>query len=284
MLDLNEAHGTSDISSTRILTYGKGIRQILVIDKRPDVHADAHSCTSFDETWLPKGPIDTEPPRATGGLWRAIRRQLGFWWHRERPASRARVLLLALHTFSDIDPRADLFHVERIRLGPNVQIGARAMLNFKSGRTPLPPHRSWNLSIGEGSKIMPDAKLIPQQGFIQIGAHCSVQYGALLYGVGGLTIGDHTRIAAGTIITPMNHTFSDRSRPIWQQPETAKGIVIGRDCWIGAGVRIVDGVTLGDGCVVGAGSVVTKSFEPYSVLAGVPARVIGSRVSRELSA
>jgi len=207
-----------------------------------------------------------------------VTRHLGYWLTRERPLSRLGLAWLALRTASDIAPRADIYHPERIDIGIDVQIGARAMLNFRSGRRPLPNDRWWNLRIGAHSKIMPEAKLIPQQGWIDIGAHCSIQYGCLLYGVGGLTIGDHTRIAAGTIIAPMNHTYTDTTRPIWQQPETADGITIGRDCWIGAGVRITDGVTIGDGCVVGAGAVVTHSLPAWSVAVGVPARVVRSRM------
>lgn len=56
--------------------------------------------------------------------------------------------------------------------------------------------------------------------------------------------------------------------------EFAKEIVIGPDCWIGGSAIILGGVTIGEGCTVGAGSVVTKDVEPYTVVAGNPARVI----------
>lgn len=207
-------------------------------------------------------------------------RQIAYWFARERPCGRVRLFMLALMNGADIDPRADVYHPQRIVLEEGVRIGPRAIINYRSGRTELPPDRPWNLRIGENTKIMPDAKLIPQQGFIDIGANCTVQYGCVLYGVGGLTIGDHTRIAAGTIIAPMNHTFTDLTRPIWQQPETAEGITIGKDCWIGAGVRITDGVSIGNGCVVGAGSVVTRDIPHYSIAVGVPARVVESRIQR----
>jgi acetyltransferase-like isoleucine patch superfamily enzyme len=190
----------------------------------------------------------------------------------DRPASRLRKLLLALKYDCRVSRRADVYHVNRIRLARNVQINERVILNFRSGGGVEP-----NLVIGEGSKIMPDAKLIPQQGSIRIGRNCTIQYGCLLYGVGGLEIGDDTRIAAYTVITPMNHVYSDPNTPIYAQGETAVGVRIGRDVWIGSNVKILDGVEIGDGCVIGAGSVVTRSIPPYTVAVGVPARPLSRR-------
>ena len=56
-----------------------------------------------------------------------------------------------------------------------------------------------------------------------------------------------------------------------------RSVVIGNDVWIGTGVTILDGVTVGDGAIVGAGSVVTRDVAPYSIVAGVPGRLIGLR-------
>lgn len=52
------------------------------------------------------------------------------------------------------------------------------------------------------------------------------------------------------------------------------GVKIGNDCWIGAGVIILNGITIGDGAVVGAGAVVTKDVEPYTIVVGNPAHKI----------
>ena len=54
-------------------------------------------------------------------------------------------------------------------------------------------------------------------------------------------------------------------------------ITIGNDVWTGENVTILSGVSIGDGCVIGAGAVVSKSVEPYQIVAGNPARVVKSR-------
>lgn len=58
--------------------------------------------------------------------------------------------------------------------------------------------------------------------------------------------------------------------------------VIGNDVWIGANATILRGVTVGDGAIIGAGSVVTKDVEPYSIVAGVPAKKLRSRFDSQI--
>lgn len=84
-------------------------------------------------------------------------------------------------------------------------------------------------------------------------------------------------IAAHTVIIPADHEYGDLETPIMYQEEIRKGIKIEDDVWIGCGVRILDGVVIGKGSVVGAGSVVTRSVPPFSVVVGVPAKVIKCR-------
>ena len=65
-------------------------------------------------------------------------------------------------------------------------------------------------------------------------------------------------------------------------PDTARTITVGKDVWIGGNVTILPGVTIGEGAVVGASSVVTKDVEPYTVVAGNPAKMINKRVISSL--
>ena len=133
------------------------------------------------------------------------------------------------------------------------------------------------ISIGKQTTIFPHAKILPHTGSVSIGDHSTVNPFTILYGQGGLTIGDAVRIAAHTTIIPSNHRFSDPDELIHTQGLTKEGIVIEDDVWIGTGCRILDGVTIGEGSVIGAGAVVTESIPPYSVAVGVPAEVRGKR-------
>lgn len=114
-------------------------------------------------------------------------------------------------------------------------------------------------------------------GSITIGDSCFVNSFSALYGHGNLIIGNNCLIGPQVTVIPVNYGFKDRDIPFREQTPTKKGITIGDDVWIGAGVTIVDGCAIGNGCVIGAGAVVTKSIEPYSIVAGVPAKKISAR-------
>ena len=60
-------------------------------------------------------------------------------------------------------------------------------------------------------------------------------------------------------------------------PQNDQSVIIEDDVWIGANVTILKGVTIGRGSVVAAGAVVTKTFPPYSIIGGVPAKIIKMR-------
>ncbi|WP_350546452.1 DapH/DapD/GlmU-related protein [Pseudoalteromonas sp. 5-MNA-CIBAN-0065] len=64
-------------------------------------------------------------------------------------------------------------------------------------------------------------------------------------------------------------------------PENDLPVLISNDVWVGCNATILKGVTIGEGTVIAAGSVVTANVLPYSIVGGVPAKVIGSRFSED---
>lgn len=88
-----------------------------------------------------------------------------------------------------------------------------------------------------------------------------------------------------TIITGDHHymigKFVDEISEIDKLPENDKDVIIEEDVWCGANVCILKGVTIGRGTIVAAGSVVTRSCPPYSIIGGVPAKVIRMKFTEE---
>jgi acetyltransferase-like isoleucine patch superfamily enzyme len=112
---------------------------------------------------------------------------------------------------------------------------------------------------------------------LTIGNHSAVGAYSFLGAQGGIHIGSHVIMGPRVNIHAENHVYEDWQRPIHLQGESRLGVVVGDDCWIGAGTIIVDGVNIEKGCVVAAGSVVTQDVPAYSVVGGVPARILKSR-------
>jgi len=75
--------------------------------------------------------------------------------------------------------------------------------------------------------------------------------------------------------------FMDEIKDDDKLPENDQDVIIEEDVWCGSNVSIMKGVTIGRGSIVGAGSVVTKSCPPYSIIGGIPARVIKQKFTDE---
>ncbi|RZJ66074.1 MAG: acyltransferase [Flavobacterium sp.] len=133
------------------------------------------------------------------------------------------------------------------------------------------------IEVGKKTELLHGSLLMAYGGKITIGENCSINPYTVLYGHGGLTIGNNVLIASHCVIIPSNHNFDDISIPINHQGETKKGISISDDVWIGAGCRILDGVTIGKGAIIAAGAVVNKDVPEYAIMGGVPAKLIRMR-------
>jgi len=129
-----------------------------------------------------------------------------------------------------------------------------------------------------GAKLaVRDNVLIKYPDQIRLGDYVTINPGCIVTGAGGLTIGSHVMLGAGTKIVTSTHGISRTDTPMRLQPISSTPVVIEDDVWFGFDVKVLPGVMIGRGSVIGAGSVVTSDIPAWSIVAGIPARVIGSR-------
>ena len=123
----------------------------------------------------------------------------------------------------------------------------------------------WNLSVGDGTSIPKGSTLYCTEAPLIIGRK-------VIFGPNPTIItGDHRIDVIGRYIMDSHEKLPENDAPV----------VIEDDVWCGANVTILKGVTIGRGSVVAAGAVVTKSCPPYSIVGGVPAKILKYRFTVE---
>ncbi len=115
------------------------------------------------------------------------------------------------------------------------------------------------------------------EGRVHVGNGVHIGEGSVIYSGVGIRIGDNAIIGPQNIIVDVEHRFQNSALPINQQGMITKEVCIEEDVWIASHCVIIKGVTIGKGSVIAAGSVVNRSIPPYSVAAGIPARILKKR-------
>jgi len=109
--------------------------------------------------------------------------------------------------------------------------------------------------------------------FIEVGNHTHFAPRCVLYGWGGLRVGDYCAIAAGCMLSTVSQYTDKTERPMVTYGENAAPVTVEDDVYLGANVVVNQGVTVRRGCVVGANSVVLDDTEEYGFYVGAPARL-----------
>jgi acetyltransferase-like isoleucine patch superfamily enzyme len=132
------------------------------------------------------------------------------------------------------------------------------------------------LEIGEHTLLEPGVWLTaPEQARIRIGSGTFLNLDVMVASLALVEIGDHCMLANGCFVSDGSHRFDDPETPVPWQGFTTKGPTrIEDNVWCGAHVVVTGGVTIGRRSIIGANSVVTHDIPPYSIAAGVPARVV----------
>jgi acetyltransferase-like isoleucine patch superfamily enzyme len=143
------------------------------------------------------------------------------------------------------------------------------------------PRNPWDIQIGDGTYI-DDFTVLLTSGApsgkprIVIDQYCGFNRFSVIDASELIRIGNFVRVGPHCYITDHDHGHL-RGEEVFRQPLVGSPVRIYDDVWIGAGATILKGVTVGEGAIVAAGAVVTKSVAPWTIVGGVPARVIGER-------
>lgn len=138
-----------------------------------------------------------------------------------------------------------------------------------------------NIELGNNINIVKYGSIYAHNATLKIGNNFCMNSNSCIGAADGgeIVIGNNVIIAQNVVLRASDHEFKDINIPIKEQGHTGGKIIIGDDCWIGANVVITRNVTIGSHSIVAAGAVVTKDVEPFSIVGGVPARLIRKRTN-----
>ena len=187
------------------------------------------------------------------------------WWHLQ---------LAELGDNPDIQPTAHFEYASRIRIGNHCRIARQAIVRANTDD-------ARSVCLADRVSLLENTLISANRGHVTIGDNSWLGPNSVIYGNGGVDIGEHVLIASHCVVNTVSHSFDRLDVPMNEQEINCDPVVIENDVWIGTGAVILQGVRIGYGSIIGAGAVVTCSIPPFSIALGVPARVTGSRLVPE---
>ena len=135
-----------------------------------------------------------------------------------------------------------------------------------------------NIAIGDDVVLKEGAKVCTanSDSAISIGARTTIGYYTYIFASDKISIGSDCLIAPFVYIVDSDHNI-EKEQKINEQPNNVAPVKIGEGVWIATGAKILKGVEIGNGAVVAAGAVVTQNVNDFSIVGGIPAKVIGER-------
>jgi acetyltransferase-like isoleucine patch superfamily enzyme len=133
------------------------------------------------------------------------------------------------------------------------------------------------ITVGSGVFIGRNTILSCKNGDIVLGDQVNIGFNCEIFSASRVTVGASTLFAAYTYLVGGDHDFAEVGVSVLEQGRSSRGIEVGTDAWLGAGVKVLDGVRIGDHAIVGTGAVVNRDVADYVIAVGVPARPVRDR-------
>lgn len=178
------------------------------------------------------------------------------------------------HGIVFVGKNTEIKHRRHISLGKSVTIGSNVCINALC-RKGL--NIGNNVTIKEGCIIEGYGVLRNLGEGLIIGNNVGISQDCFIAIRGNVVIGNDTIFGPNVSIFSENHITDNIEVPIVKQGEKRADVKIGNGVWVGTRAIILSGVSIGDGAIIAAGAVVTKNVDPYTIVGGVPAKVIKKR-------
>lgn len=171
--------------------------------------------------------------------------------------------------------RCKIRHCNKLRMGKMILISDNVEINALSKQGII---LGDNVSIHRNTIIECTGVIRELGEGLVIGNNVGIAQNCFIQVRGFVSIGSNVMFGPNVSIFSENHGFENTEIPMIKQATIRKGVVIEDDVWLGTQSVILDGVTIGKGSIVAAGAIVNISVPPYSIVAGVPAKIIKSRI------
>jgi acetyltransferase-like isoleucine patch superfamily enzyme len=169
-----------------------------------------------------------------------------------------------------------VLHGRHLRAGRQFSLEEGAYINALSKRGIVFGDRC---TVGRYSSICPTNPLLDEPGEgLKMGDHSNIGPYSYVGCSGYIEIGSRVLMGPRVNLMGENHAFQRTDIPMKEQGVTRERLIIEDDVWIGVNATLLAGITIGRGSIIAAGAVVTKDVPPFSIVGGVPARLIKSRL------
>jgi len=159
-------------------------------------------------------------------------------------------------------------HPHKIHIGDNSFVDDNCMIDAKGTSNS-------GIIIGKDVFIGRNTILNCKDGSIELKDNVNIGYNCVIFSSSNVVLEEYALLAAYCyIVGGGEYSLDITGKPIALQPiQASKGVVLEKNCWLGAGVVVLDGVRIGHDSAIGATSLVTGEIPPFSVAVGTPAKI-----------